>query len=687
MKIARILGFVLAGVLLLLVVGVVVALIFIDIGSFKPQIAEAVKKATGRELTIAGDLRLNVSLVPGIVAEDVTLSNAEWGSRPDMVSVEHLEVRVALASLISGVVEIEHIELVGADILLEVDPQGRANFDFAPPDAAPEEAEKPAAADAGIGALPLIDEAEIRNSRLTYANAATGAAYTTVVEALTLRSEGRAAPLVLVYEGSINEAPIRANASLGSPAGLFDAGTPWPVDITVESGGATVTVAGTIAEPLAGMGLDLTVSLKGDRTRDLSKIVGAEMPELGPYALSVQVAGDAGATIRASGIAGQLGKSDIKGDVAVTLTGTRPFIDAGFSSKNIDVGVLLGSGGEAVDKRQTDESKKADRLFSDDPLSLGGLTAVDAAFRFDAAALTGRRGTLRNVAVIASLKKGLLDVSQLKAELYDGVFEGTVQIDGRTESAGMVANASLQKIDLGPVLEETTAAGTIEGRINFTLDAKGEGRSVREIMAGLDGKVALAMGKGRIRSKALQRWVGGPRQILSNVLTLDASGYSAVNCALGSFDIKQGLATSNGLLLDTEVAAFVGTGTVNLDTEVLDLIIDPKIKKMTLSAAVPVRIRGTLANPDYSLDEKAVARRVGGLLGGLVFPPALILGLGELGTFGEGGCAGSKGSAESQAAPAQPAQTTGEEPGNLPGKILKGTGESITKGLKKLFGD
>jgi hypothetical protein len=179
------------------------------------------------------------------------------------------------------------------------------------------------------------------------------------------------------------------------------------------------------------------------------------------------------------------------------------------------------------------------------------------------------------------------------------------------------------------------------------------------------------MGKGRIRSRTLQTWVGGPTQILSNALTLNVGGYTVINCVLGVFDIEKGVATTSGFLFDTDVAAFVGDGTVNLGTEALDLIISPQVKKMTLSVAVPVRIRGTLANPQYSSDSAAVRRKVGGVLAGLVYPPALIIGLGELGTFGAGDCAAQTGSTGGQTTPEQAEPTTEQQPSNLPGRLLK----------------
>lgn len=321
---------------------------------------------------------------------------------------------------------------------------------------------------------------------------------------------------------------------------------------------------------------------------------------------------------------------------------------------------------------------KPDRIFSDDPLPLAGLGAVDADLRFYAAAVTRGAATLRNAFVNLSLRDGLLEIDQFKVETRDGVLDGAMRIDGRREPAGLVARLALRKIDLATMLEGTAHAGALEGQANVDVDLTGQSNSVWQIMASLDGSALLAIGAGRIRSRTLQRWVGGP----TRVLTLNVGGYSKIHCAFAVLGIKKGVATANGSLLDTVVAAFVGDGTIDLRTDALALTITPVIKKMTLSAAVPVHVRGTLANPAYSLDNTAVARRVGGLLGGLVFPPVLILGLDEMGTFKKNDCAIGAHQTDGTATPDQTQPATGQGPLRLPGKILKGTGER----LKGLFG-
>jgi hypothetical protein len=70
---------------------------------------------------------------------------------------------------------------------------------------------------------------------------------------------------------------------------------------------------------------------------------------------------------------------------------------------------------------------------------------------------------------------------------------------------------------------------------------------------------------------------------------------------------------------------------LDLSTEALDFVVTPQAKVATLNVSTPVLVGGTLADPSFAPDPLALARKVGGLLGIFVFPPAALLGLGELG--------------------------------------------------------
>ena len=106
---------VLAGAAILivgLVVAGVVVLTTIDPNEYRDQLTAEVKQATGRELIIKGDLAVGISLIPTIVANDVSFSNASWGSRPEMATIKRLETNLQIVPLLSGDIRIRRLVLV-----------------------------------------------------------------------------------------------------------------------------------------------------------------------------------------------------------------------------------------------------------------------------------------------------------------------------------------------------------------------------------------------------------------------------------------------------------------------------------------------------------------------------------------------------------------------------------------------
>jgi uncharacterized protein involved in outer membrane biogenesis len=58
----------------------------LDVETWGQIIAAEVEAATGRRLTINGELGLGFSLTPTVIANDATLANMATGSRPDRSS-------------------------------------------------------------------------------------------------------------------------------------------------------------------------------------------------------------------------------------------------------------------------------------------------------------------------------------------------------------------------------------------------------------------------------------------------------------------------------------------------------------------------------------------------------------------------------------------------------------------------
>jgi uncharacterized protein involved in outer membrane biogenesis len=674
----------------------VIVLLNTDFNKYKPMIAEETKAAIGRDLVIAGDLEVSISLTPSVSVEGVTLSNAKWGARPEMIRVERLEAQISLLPLVFGVIDVKRVVLVGADILLEVDKKGVANFDFKPPvsakagkkqdgAAAKKAPDAPAESEALI---PVVREVLIRDSRLRYTDARSGARYDTVIESLTLRGDGPDEPLELDYAGSYNGSPIKLAVTLGAPAELLKPSRPWPVDLTLEAGGATLTIKGTIAEPLKAKGLNLAVAISGDQLGALSKLAGAPVPAMGAYSLSARIAGTPAATIELTGFKATIGDNDLSGKLTVNLSGKRPSISAVLKSKKIDLATLAGAstgagkkdGGGGGGAKQP--ARKPDRVFSAEPLALDGLRAVDVRMKFDAGTIVVSGAVLRNVSLGLSLKAGNLLIKPVKSGIADGSLNGSIQLDGRKKVAGLVVKLALDKIDLDRLLTDLKITGDVEGKANISIDVSGRGSSVRAIMASLGGRAGLLMGKGRMKDSFLQSMLGGSGQLLSRILDRGKKGYTAVECAVADFTIRKGVATAKALYLDLDSRGVIGSGTVNLGKERLNLTIDPRNKKKIGKPVLPVRITGTFLAPKYKIDKNFAAGKLTSMLG-VQLPSSLTGGKSATGTpLIEGPCAPpAPKAAKKQQATQQPTQQP------KPKDPLKDAEEQLKKGLKGLFGN
>src|SRR6185436_12525329 len=116
-----------AVVVLLVVVAVAVTLLF-DPNDYKDEIMAAVQDATGRQLTLDGDLELAVFPTIRIAVGSASLSNAPgFGSEP-MARIGSAELRVALFPLLAQRIEAFESRAADLDALREQREQGDAQL-------------------------------------------------------------------------------------------------------------------------------------------------------------------------------------------------------------------------------------------------------------------------------------------------------------------------------------------------------------------------------------------------------------------------------------------------------------------------------------------------------------------------------------------------------------------------------
>ena len=118
-----------SGAFVVLLILISIALVFIDFNQFKPKITRMVKDATGKQLTIKGDIYANI--FPGIhlSVSDVSFENAKGFKDPYLVQMKKLQIYVSLIDLWNNKISIKKLSLKQPKIYLET--QGsRNNWDF-----------------------------------------------------------------------------------------------------------------------------------------------------------------------------------------------------------------------------------------------------------------------------------------------------------------------------------------------------------------------------------------------------------------------------------------------------------------------------------------------------------------------------------------------------------------------------
>jgi uncharacterized protein involved in outer membrane biogenesis len=665
----RILKWVLA-VVVLLVAGAVVAVLTVDVNRFKPQIVAAVEAATGRKLDIAQDMKL--SLWPlGIGVKQVSFANAAWGSRPQMATIGEFTAQVDLVALIGGQVKVDSLVLRDVDLLLEKDRQGRANWNFATEKPAPQQSQGQPATSSGGSAIPAIDNVSLRNVRLAYRDAQTGSQNDVALSELTVkRASGNL--LAVKLAADVDGKAIAVDGTLGSVDDLMAGARPWPVKLAATLPGMKATVDGAIAQPMQAKGIALKLTVDAPDLSKVAALAGATAPAV-PLTLQADVKDLGPQRYGLSNLAAKIADSDLAGSGEVSLAGSRPAVRADLASKTMDVTQLMPkgeSGGKSVAGGTgaagggAAAQKPGGRLFSDDPLPLDGLKAVDAVVAYKAERLKAPMLDAQGVALNLTLKDGVLNAKPAVANLASGSLSGDITVNAKAGSLsakldgkGVVLSEYLQKAGITDIVRRGAPA-------DLALDVSSSAASMHKMMAGLDGKMVLKVGEGELKEEYIREFLPGLARAVS---ALDrATAKTKLHCVVSGLDFKNGVVTPRAILAETGSMTMTGDGTANLGTEQLNLRLVPSSRDTGLAAALPpVNVRGSFTDPSFTPDTAALAKGLIGTAAGMAaLGPLAILSpaMGSGGDDAATACAKAVALAEGRPVPQSTKPASGAQP-------------------------
>jgi AsmA family protein len=297
---------------ILLVAAVVLYLSFADLDWLRPRIEAAANDATGRQLRLEGPLDIGIVPSPALLIENVSLSNADWGSEPAMVRIGHLSARLGVWSLVFGPVRVEELRLRDVDVLLETNSQGEGNWDIgAPPESEP--AGQSETQSQGDVSVPVIIQfAELRNIKLRY-RAPETEPFVATLAALDVTTDADGYT-VLSGKGEIDKLPLTLAGKLGQEQALAS-GENIDIHLNAALGSLALDVDGNIADLAQATGVDIKTVVSSDDIAKILKHFAVELPLSGALRVDTRLTSVEPGT--------RLAVDAKAGDIAATFTSTQ----------------------------------------------------------------------------------------------------------------------------------------------------------------------------------------------------------------------------------------------------------------------------------------------------------------------------------------------------------------------------
>lgn len=313
----------------------IAVLVNLDYNNYKHLVEERVYAATGRTLAINGRLDVDISLSPSVVVTDVTLSNAPWGSAPEMIRLKRLEGKIDLLPLlVSGILDVHRVIVSGLDILVETDAQGRSNFDFSSAVHSPQNQQAEVVQSTsssnnheggGFIVVPVLRDVRLSDITVRYRDGQAGANRLLVLDHLTVGDGKNQTPDTLLpvsLSGTADGVPITATGTLGSPQDMLNSEHPWMVELNGNLAGLNVDLSGSVDDPVAFQGVTLKLAATSTEVGNLSRLTqpltGQTVPNLGPLHLTSTLNGGLAEGLSLSDLDLNLGRDNL---LAVRVTG------------------------------------------------------------------------------------------------------------------------------------------------------------------------------------------------------------------------------------------------------------------------------------------------------------------------------------------------------------------------------
>lgn len=658
--------FSLFGLLLLILLAAALLIpLFVDPNEHKETIISEVKEATGRDLTIQGDIELSIFPWLGLKLGSVQLSNAVGFGENPFIALNHAQVRIKLLPLLSKQLVVDTIVVDGLRINLSKNRQGISNWDDLIQHGSKAESTDPKEEPQTTLQQPsdtptlAIEGITISNADLLWDDQSTGQRYE--IKGVNLQSGGIKdrvpTELTLSFSMTVDQPAITANLLLNGEVTADFTKQKLKIDplkINIDLQGEELPKGGLQTELLTTLLLDRikdsielqNLTLSANELHLTSTIFGQSLSSspifegklqlakfsprelMSQLALPLPVTADSAAFsqfslkshFRADTKNIALSKLDIRFDQS-RLTGqlkllnfTQPAYRFKIKLDQVDVDRYLpppadtpnNAASLAEEPRSTTETSL---------IPVETLLPLDAEGEFAVDKFTMNKIHAQFIKLVIVAKSGEIRIDQTVKRFYDGSINGHITLDVRGNTPQITVTEHAKKILAEPLIKDVADVDILSGMGGFNANLTTRGQTIAQFKQNLSGKFDFTFNNGAIKGlniaqelREAKAKITGKRSPTHR--TKKRTDFSQLSA---SARVEQGLIHNRDLLMKSPFLRLTGKGEIDLVTETLDYLVRPVVVSSDKGEGgkelddltglpIPIQLKGPWVKPDWKID-------------------------------------------------------------------------------------
>ena len=660
-RVFRVLLWLLGGFVTLFVLAVFALYLFFDPNDFREEISQSVKSQTGRDLTIEGDISLELFPWLAVGIGKSSLGNAPGFGDEPMASFESASFSVRLLpAIFSREIEVGSANIESLRLNLMADARGDNNWSDLVPEESASETESSSESSGGFNANSIhITDAMIRYTDIK-------AGETVVIDGMNLnvgrlQVDGSAVPITADLNFDVQPSGLGGAMALETTVsfdmdtgllrfdglsidGMIEGVATIPTRVTLQTDGLEVL---TNEQEITMQPLDLAafdmhivadiqpfsyastvapkakIAVDAFSPRTLMRLFDVDPPETAdPSALSLVII-DAAVEVTSSAL--ELTDLVIKMD-DTSFTGTMSVPSTATGAYQFD---LTGDSIELaryMEPSSDDASEASDDVVPIEiPVEL--IKPLNARGKFQLSRASLGNIVFENIDVGLNSSNGKMRIFPISSDFFGGSYSGDVRIDVSRERPALSMDEKIAGVDLAQLAKAMFDQDNITGEISGSFVLAGKGPNLDRIQRNLSGDLSIELHDGAFvgtdvwyeirRARALLKGEQPPKAVLPAKTEFSSLRMTGV--------VTEGVLRSDDLYAELPFMQLTGKGRVNIPAGTVNYAMDARILDRPeflqgasseeldefTEAVIPLTITGPIASPSVKPDlEELLKQRV-----------------------------------------------------------------------------